>query len=114
MIKKIRENGQLNQIILEYSRQKPNCQPIKETGTPLSIHKLMFMFIIILSGMGLAILILAIENFVVCRKFRNKMILDSKAYYVNEPTRIEEMTQLASHIIYVDCMCRFQLMFIAI
>ena len=57
----ITEKGQLFQMNKHWKTMKPDCTPLINTGKPLSMEKLSTAFIIILSGIALALVSLLLE-----------------------------------------------------
>ena len=57
----ITEKGHLFQMKKHWKTMKPDCTPLINTGKPLSMEKLSTAFIIILSGIALALVSLLLE-----------------------------------------------------
>ena len=62
IIFQMRENGQLNQLLKKWSVSEPNCNPLHKEGKPLSLEKMISLFIISMIGIIIAIIINTIEN----------------------------------------------------
>ena len=57
----ITEKGQLSQMTKKWENEKPDCMPLKNAGTPLTMQKISMAFILIMSGIVLALLSLLFE-----------------------------------------------------
>ena len=83
IIFEITENGQLNKLLKKWTVPKPDCSPIHKDGKPLSLEKMISLFIFPIIGILIAIIIIIIENMFhlykprkrVCIKEANKMKL---------------------------------------
>ena len=83
IIFEITENGQLNRLVQKWTVPKPDCRPLHKEGKPLSLEKMISLFIISMIGILIAIIIIIIENVFhvykprksVCIKEANKMKL---------------------------------------
>ena len=62
IIFEITENGQLNKLLKKWTMPKPNCKPIHKEGKPLSLEKMISLFIISMIGIFIALIILIIEK----------------------------------------------------
>ena len=62
IIFEITENGQLNKLLKKWTMPKPNCKPIHKEGKPLSLEKMISLFIISMMGIFIAIITIIIEN----------------------------------------------------
>ena len=62
IIFEIKENGQLNRLIKKWTVPKPDCRPLHKEGKPLSLEKIISLFIISMIGIFIAIIIIIIEN----------------------------------------------------
>ena len=62
IISEIMENGQLDKLIKKWTLPKPDCRPIQKEGKPLSLEKMISLFIISIIGIFIAIIIIIIEN----------------------------------------------------
>ena len=71
IIFEITENGQLNKLLKKWTMPKPNCKPIHKEGKPLSLEKMISLFIISMIGIFIAIIILIIEKIFHAYKHRN-------------------------------------------
>ena len=61
LIHDITEKGQLYQMKQKWETEKPDCTPLKNTGKPLTMGKLSTAFVIIMSGIVLALVSLLLE-----------------------------------------------------
>ena len=61
VLNKMFENGQIKRIFEKWETKEPSCGPLLQTGNPLSLKKLISIFIIICIGFALAMGILAYE-----------------------------------------------------
>ena len=57
----ITEKGQLYQMKKKWENEKPDCIPLKNTGRPLTMQKMSMAFVLIISGIVLALLSLLFE-----------------------------------------------------
>ena len=71
VIFEIKENGQLNKLLKKWMVPKPDCRPIYKQGKPLSLEKMISLFIISMIGILIAIIILIIEKTFHAYKHRN-------------------------------------------
>ena len=55
-------NGQLNRFLRKWTLPKPDCRPIYEEGTALSLEKMISLFIISMIGIFIAIIIMINEK----------------------------------------------------
>ena len=55
-------NGQLNRLIRKWTLPKPDCRPIYEEGTALSLEKMISLFIISMIGIFIAIITMITEK----------------------------------------------------
>ena len=55
-------NGQLNRFLRKWTLPKPDCKPIYEAGTALSLEKMISLFIISMIGIFVGIITIIIEN----------------------------------------------------
>ena len=55
-------NGLLNRFLRKWTLPKPDCRPIYEEGTALSLEKMISLFIISMSGTFIAIIIMITEK----------------------------------------------------
>ena len=62
IIFEIMENGQLNKLLKKWAVPKPDCRPLHKEGKPLSLEKMISLFIISMIGMFVGIIIIIIEN----------------------------------------------------
>ena len=62
VIFEIKENGQLNKLLKKWMVPKPDCRPIYKQGKPLSLEKMISLFIISIIGIFIAIVTIIIEN----------------------------------------------------
>ena len=62
IIFEIKENGQLNRLIKKWTVPKPDCRPLHKEGKPLSLEKIISLFIISMIGIFIAIIIIIIEK----------------------------------------------------
>ena len=62
IILEITENGQLNRLIKKWTVPKPDCRPLHKEGKPLSLEKMISLFIISITGIFIAIIIIIFEN----------------------------------------------------
>ena len=62
IIFEITENGQLNILLKKWTVPKPDCRPINNEGKPLSLEKMISLFIISMMGIFIAIIIIIIEK----------------------------------------------------
>ena len=60
----MRENGQLNQLLKKWSVSEPNCNPLHKEGKPLSLEKMISLFIISIIGIFIGFIILIIEKII--------------------------------------------------
>ena len=56
------QNGQMNRLIKKWKMPKPDCKPIHREGEPLSLEKMISLFMISMIGFSIAIVINIIEN----------------------------------------------------
>ena len=68
IISEIMENGQLDKLIKKWTLPKPDCRPIQKEGKPLSLEKMISLFIISIVGIFIAIIINIIEN--ICHAYK--------------------------------------------
>ena len=66
VIFEMKENGQLNKLLKKWAIPKPDCGPIQKEGTPISLEKIISLLIISMIGILLAIIIVIIENIILC------------------------------------------------
>ena len=71
IIFEITENGQLNKLLKKWTVPSPDCRPIHKEGKPLSLEKMISLFIISMIGIFIAIIILIIEKKFHAYKHRN-------------------------------------------
>ena len=64
IIFQMRENGQLNQLLKKWSVSEPNCSPLHKEGKPLSLEKMISLFIISIIGIFIGFIILIIEKII--------------------------------------------------
>ena len=64
IIFQMRENGQLNQLLKKWSVSEPNCNPLHKEGKPLSLEKMISLFIISIIGIFIGFIILIIEKII--------------------------------------------------
>ena len=64
-------NGQMNRLIKKWKMPKPDCKPIHREGEPLSLEKMISLFIISMMGIFIAITIIIIEKIFHAYKPRN-------------------------------------------
>ena len=89
IIFEIKENGQLNRLIKKWTVPKPDCRPHHKEGKPLSLEKIISLFIISMIGILIAIIILIIEKILHAYKPRihvsiketNNMKLQTRTIY---------------------------------
>ena len=62
IIFEIMENGQLNKLLKKWAVPKPDCRPLHKEGKPLSLEKMISLFIISMIGMFVGIIVIIIEN----------------------------------------------------
>ena len=62
IIFEMKQNGQLNRLIKKWTVPKPDCRPLHKEGKPLSLEKMISLFIISMIGIFIAIIILIIEK----------------------------------------------------
>ena len=63
VLNKMFESGQIKRIFEKWEPTEPSCGPLLQTGNPLSLTKLISIFIIMCIGFLLAMMILAYELF---------------------------------------------------
>ena len=56
------ETGQLNQLLKKWNIPEPNCSPLHKEGKPLSLEKMISLFIISIIGIFIGLIILLIEK----------------------------------------------------
>ena len=78
IIFEITENGQLNKLLKKWTVPKPDCSPIHKDGKPLSMEKIVSLFIISIIGTFSAIIILIIEKIFHAYKPRNHVSIKRK------------------------------------
>ena len=62
IISEIMENGQLDKLIKKWTLPKPDCRPIQKEGKPLSLEKMISLFIISMIGIFIAIITMITEK----------------------------------------------------
>ena len=78
IIFEIIENGQLDKLRKKWTVPKPDCRPLHKEGKPLSLEKMISLFIISMIGIFIAIIILIIEKIFHAYKFRNHVSIKEK------------------------------------
>ena len=81
---KLNENGKLYKIAKRWQSMRPNCNPLVRKGNPLSLEKLISIFMILLLGIICALIVMLIEQ---CKYFK----ADSN---VNPPTKSVDFQRL--------------------
>ena len=69
-------NGQLNRFLRKWTLPKPDCRPIYEEGTALSLEKMISLFIISMIGIFIAIIIMITEK--ISYKYKTKKQVSMK------------------------------------
>ena len=64
IIFEIMENGQLNKLLKKWAVPKPDCRPLHKEGKPLSLEKMISLFIISIIGIFIGFIILIIEKII--------------------------------------------------
>ena len=59
---KLNENGKLYKIAKRWESMRPNCNPLVRKGNPLSLEKLISIFMILLLGIICALIVMLIEQ----------------------------------------------------
>lgn len=62
IIFEMQENGLLNKLRKKWTMLKPDCRPIHNEGTPISLEKFISLPIILMIGIFIAFIIIIIEN----------------------------------------------------
>ena len=75
MLRKMFESGQMKKIAEHWATPEQNCAPLIRTGNPLTLEKLISLFMIIGFGVQLAFMVWIYEKFFCKRK---KIKIDSK------------------------------------
>ena len=73
---KLSENGQTYKTMEEWQVKEPDCKPLTNTGNPLTLEKLISLFMIILSGILLALTVMIFELCSQCST-QNEVQLDN-------------------------------------
>ena len=81
---KLNENGKLFKISKRWESMRPNCNPLVRKGNPLSLEKLISIFMILLLGIICALFVMLIEQ---CKYFK----ADSN---VNRPAKSVDFQRL--------------------
>ena len=71
IIFEIAEYGQLNKLLKKWTVPKPDCNPIHKDGEPLSLEKMISLFVISTIGIFFGIIIITIEIIFHAYKPRN-------------------------------------------
>ena len=58
---KFSENAQMYKIIQKWQVKEPDCKPLRNIGNPLSLEKLVSLFLIICAGISLALIVMIFE-----------------------------------------------------
>ena len=74
---KLSENGQTYKTMEEWQVKEPDCKPLTNTGNPLTLEKLISLFMIVCSGILLALTVMIFELFSKCFT-QNEVQLDNK------------------------------------
>ena len=64
IIFQMRETGQLNQLLKKWNTPEPNCNPFHTEAKPLSLEKMISLFIISIIGVFIGLIILIIEKII--------------------------------------------------
>ena len=86
IIFEITENGQLNKLLKKWTLPKPDCNPIHKDGKPLSIEKMISLFIISMIGIFIAINILIIEK--IFHAYKSRDHVSNSAFFKNQKSKI--------------------------
>ena len=62
VIFQMRETGQLNKLQKKWSVPEPNCSPLHKEGKPLSLEKMISLFILSIIGIFIGLIIFIIEK----------------------------------------------------
>ena len=92
IIFEIIENGQLNKLLKKWTMPKPNCKPIHKEGKPLSLEKMISLFIISMIGIFIAINILIIEKIFHAYKPRNHVSVKNQRSKIPRPRSCPDLT----------------------
>ena len=68
IIFQMRETGQLNQLLKKWNTPEPNCNPLYKEAKPLSLEKMISLFIISIIGVIIGLIILIIEKIIYASK----------------------------------------------
>ena len=74
---KLSENGQTYKTMEEWQVKEPDCKPLTNTGNPLTLEKLISLFMIVCCGISLALTVMIFELFSKCFT-QNEVQLDNK------------------------------------
>ena len=58
---KLSENAQMYKTIQKWQVKEPDCKPLRNTGNPLSLEKLISLFLIICAGIIIALIVMVFE-----------------------------------------------------
>ena len=58
---KLSENAQMYKAIQKWQVKEPDCKPLRNTGNPLSLEKLISLFLIIFAGIIIALIVMIFE-----------------------------------------------------
>ena len=77
---KLNENGKLYKIAKRWESMRPNCNPLVRKGNPLSLEKLISIFMILLLGIICALIVMLIEQ---CKYFKADLNVNQPAKSVD-------------------------------
>ena len=86
------ENGQMNKILMKWTLPKPDCNPIQDEGSPLSLRKLISLFIISMIGIFIATILLIIEKIFHAYKPRNHVSVKNQRSKIPRPRSCPDLT----------------------
>ena len=58
---KLSENAQMYKMMQRWKVKEPDCKPLRDTGNPLNLEKLISLFLIICAGIILALIVMLFE-----------------------------------------------------
>ena len=88
---KLNENGKLYKIAKRWESMRPNCNPLVRKGNPLSLEKLISIFMILLLGIICALFVMLIEQ---CKYFK----ADSNVYPPAESVDFQRLKLVCEEI----------------
>ena len=91
IIFEITENGQLNKLLKKWTVPKPDCKPLHKEGKPLSMEKMISIFIISIMGIFVAIITIIIENIFHAYKPKKRIFIKNQKIKISRPISCPEL-----------------------